>query len=117
MVFFAASLEAKDKSSQIEDFIVDIKELRQEFVHYLKTHYTYARPSNMASNVLYAYYNDIGLPFNQIFVDEQSMKNAKELLISHFEKKGRKNPKGHASVHYGCWLKFKEFLDFSGKTL
>ena len=96
---------------------MDIKELRQEFVHYLETRYTYARPSNMASNVLYAYYNDIGMPFHRIFIDDQSMKNAKELLIAHFEEKGRKNPKGDASVHYGCWKKFKEFLDTSHHTL
>ena len=71
----------------------------------------------MASNVLYAYYNDIGMPFNQIFFDDQSMKNAKELLITNFENKGRKDPKGHASVHYGCWVKFKEFLENSHHTL
>ena len=96
---------------------MDIKELRQEFVHYLKIHYTYARPSNMASNVLYAYRHDIGVPFNQIFVDEQSMRNAKERLIKHVERTGRRDPKGHASVHYGCWIKFKEFLDNSHYTL
>lgn len=96
---------------------MDIKELRQEFIHYLKIHYTYARPDNMASNVLYAYYNDIGVPFNQIFTNEQSMKNAKDMLIAHFEEKGRKDPKGHASVHYGCWVKFKEFLDSTHNTL
>ncbi len=32
--------------------------------------------------------------------------NIKEFLISHFEKKGRKNPKGHAGVHCGCWVTF-----------
>lgn len=96
---------------------MDIKELRQAFVQYLETHYTYARPSNMASNVLYAFYNDIGIPFRQIFVDEQSMENARKLLTAHFEEIGRKDPKGHASVHYGCWVKFKEFLDASHHIL
>lgn len=92
---------------------MSIQNLRQEFIQYLKTHYSYARPDIMASNVLYAYYNDIGIPFRQIFADEQAMKHARELLITHFEEKGRKDPKGHASVHYGCWIKFKEFLEVS----
>ena len=43
--------------------------------------------------------------------------NIKEFLISHFEKKGRKNPKGHAGVHCGCWVTFKEFLEDSHHTL
>ena len=98
---------------------MDVHELRQEFIHYLKTNDSYARPEIMASNVLYAYYHDIGITFQQIFLDEDSMKSARELLITHFETKEnpRKNPKGHASIHYGCWLKFKEFLDLSGRTL
>ena len=98
---------------------MDIHELRQEFIYYLKVNYSYARPEIMASNVLYAYYNDIGISFQQIFLNEDSMKNAKALLITHFETKKtpRKNPKGDASVQYVCWLKFKEFLDSSGRTL
>ncbi|MCI8721527.1 MAG: hypothetical protein HFF74_10255 [Oscillospiraceae bacterium] len=96
---------------------MDIQELRQEFIHYLKINYSYAHPEIMASNVLYVYYNDIGVAFNQIFVNEQSIKKAKEMLVVHFEEKGRKDPKGHASVHYGCWIKFKEFLDSTQHTL
>lgn len=92
------------------------QDLRQAFIQYLKTNYSYARPDIMASNVLYAHYNYIGMPFQEIFEDEQSMERAKELLITHFEEKGRKDPKRHASVHYGCWIKFKEFLDSTGKT-
>jgi len=90
---------------------LDIQDLREEFIHYLKTNYSYARPDIMASNILYAYYNDIGIPFRQIFADERSLKYARELLIVHFTAKNRKNPKGHASVYYGCWIKFKEFLE------
>ena len=39
------------------------------------------------------------------------MECARNLLIAYFEKIGRKNPRGHASVHYSDWVKFKEFLD------
>ena len=95
--------------------ISNIKSLRQEFIHYLKAHYNYARPDIMGSNVLYVYYHDIGIPFDAIFVSEASMESAKELLTIHFEQIGRKNPKGHAGVHYGCWKKFREFLIASGQ--
>ena len=91
---------------------MDIQELRQEFIHYLKMNYSYARPEVMAGNVFYAFYNDIGIPFHQIFVNEDSMKYARELLIVHFETKDkpRKNSKNDASVHYNNWGKFREFL-------
>ena len=38
-------------------------------------------------------------------------KRARELLAVHFEKVGRKDPGGHAAVHHGCWVKFREFLE------
>ncbi|MBU5627470.1 hypothetical protein KQI82_11175 [Oscillibacter sp. MSJ-2] len=93
------------------------KELRLEFIQYLNSHYHYARPGNMASNVLYTYYHDIGMPFGDIFSSSRSMDAARQLLESHFAAIGRKDPKGHAAVHYGCWLKFREFLQASGRTV
>lgn len=93
---------------------MDQKELRHSFIRYLHTHYKYARPEIMASNVFYAWHNDIGMDFWDIFKSENSMLKAKELLIAKFEKVGRKDPKGHAGVHYGCWEKFREFLLASG---
>nr|WP_326166485.1 hypothetical protein [uncultured Oscillibacter sp.] len=96
---------------------LEAKELQEEFVHYLQTHYTYAHPGVMASEVMHAYRHNIGMPFEQIFSSNQAMDEARKLLIDYFEKIGRKDPKRHAAVHYGNWLKFKEFLDFTGKTL
>ena len=90
--------------------IVDQKELRLRFIHYLKSHYNYARPDIMASNVFYSWNNYIGMNFWDIFKDNDSMIRAKELITKKFEEVGRKNPKGHASVQCGCWKKFHEFL-------
>ncbi|MCI8802819.1 MAG: hypothetical protein HFG01_05690 [Oscillibacter sp.] len=91
--------------------MLEIKGLRTEFIRYLEANYEYARPGVMASNVLFAYYHDIGMPFEAIFRDESSMEQARELLAVHFEKVGRKDPGGHAAVHHGCWVKFREFLE------
>ena len=91
--------------------------MQQEFVHYLKTHYSYAHPGVMASEVMHIYRHDIGMPFEDIFRNEQTMETARELLIVYFENIGRKDPRRHAAVHYGNWIKFKEFLDATGRTL
>ncbi len=96
---------------------MDIQKLQQDFIHYLKANYSYARPGNMASQVMYAYRHDIGMPFENIFTNEQTMEEARKLLIIYFEKNGWKDPKRYASVHYSNWVKFKEFLDFSDRTL
>lgn len=93
---------------------MDKKELRHNFIQYLKKNYNYARPDIMASNVFYAWNHFIGMDFWDIFVSDKSMLTAKELLIEHFSLTGRKDPKGHASVHYGCWKLFKEYCDLSG---
>lgn len=89
---------------------MDYKQLRHNFINYLKDNYNYARPEVMASNVFYVWHNNIGIDFLDIFKSDESMERAKELLIKKFEKTGRKNPRGHAGVHYGCWQKFQEFL-------
>ena len=91
-----------------------LERLRQAFIGYLKSHYQYARPDIMASNALYSCRHDIGVPFASIFVSEASMERARALLAVHFKTIGRKDPEGHARVHYGCWVKFREFLIASG---
>lgn len=90
---------------------MDQKQLWHNFIQYLKDNYHYARPETMASNVFYVSHHDIGMDFCEIFQSETSMQRAKELLIKKFEEIGRKYPQGHAEVHYGCWKKFKEFMD------
>ena len=90
---------------------MEYKQLRHNFITFLRENYHYARPEIMASNVFYVWHNDIGMDFWDIFESEESMERGKELLTRRFEEIGRKNPKGHASVHYGCWKKFKAFLD------
>ena len=94
----------------MKDWDLNQKELRANFINFLKQNYNYARPEIMASNVFYAWHNDIGMNFWDIFKTEESMLLAKDLLIKKFEEVGRKDPKGHAGVHYGCWKKFREFL-------
>lgn len=88
---------------------MEYKQLRHNFINYLKENYHYARPEAMASNVFYAWHNNIGIDFWEIFKSDESMEYAKGLLVKHFEETGRKNPRGHAGVHYGCWCKFREF--------
>lgn len=87
------------------------KRLRNNFIEFLKEKYNYARPDIMASNVFYVWHHNIGMDFWDIFETEESMQTAKMLLLKRFEESGRKNPKGHADVHYGCWKKFKEFIE------
>ena len=98
---------------------MDIPEQQREFAHYLSARYSRAYSNHIASEVFYVYRHNIGIPFQEIFSNEQTMESARELLISYFEdmEHPRKNPKGHASVHYSYWLKFKEFLDSTGKAL
>ena len=89
---------------------MDQKELRRGFIQYLQIHYDYARPEIMASNVFYAWHHRIGMDFWEIFKNDDSMREAQNLLIKKFEEAGRKNPKGNAAVYFGCWEKFREFL-------
>ena len=71
-----------------------IPEQQAEFVQYLKSHYAYAHPEEMASEVFYSKRHNIGMPFENIFQSDSSMEQARKLLISYFEKIGRKNPGG-----------------------
>ena len=88
-----------------------IPELQERFVHYLKIHYHYSHPEHMASEVFYSSRHNIGMPFDEIFQNEESMRQAKALLTAYFEQIGRKDPKNHANVHYKDWILYKEFLD------
>ena len=98
---------------------MDIPEQQRKFAHYLSTHYSSAYSDHIASEVFYVYRHNIGIPFQEILSNERTMEAARKLLIAYFEnmERPRKDPKGHASVHYSYWLKFKEFLDSTGKTL
>lgn len=90
---------------------MDKQIIRNNFIEYLKAHYNYARLEIMASNVFYAYNNSISMDFWSIFENEASMMKGKILLEQKFVAVGRKDPLGHTNVHFGCWVKFKEFLD------
>lgn len=95
--------------------MLEIKGLRTEFIRYLEEHSDDSQPAATAKNALFAYYHDIGMPFEAIFINESSMRRAQKLLADHFEKVHRKDPEGHASVHYNCWVKFREFLETTGR--
>jgi hypothetical protein len=86
--------------------------MRNNFIEYLKVNYNYARPEIMASNVFYAFNNPIGMDFWRIFESDATLIKGKELLEKKFVEVNRKDPRGHANVYYGCWVKFKEFLDY-----
>ena len=86
---------------------MEYKQLRQNFIFFLKEHYNYARPEIMASNVFYVWHNNIGIDFWEIFKSREFMEHARNLLIKHFETIGRKDPKGHAEVHLDAGKSFK----------
>lgn len=92
---------------------MDKKLIRNNFIEYLKANYNYARPEIMASNVFYAHKNSIGMDFWSIFENESSMSMGKKFLEQKFVEVNRKDPRGDANVYYGCWVKFKEYLDKS----
>ena len=92
--------------------MLEIKGLRTEFVRYLEEHEPdNSHPGATAKNALFAYYHDIGMPFEAILRDEASMAEAEVLLAEHFRNVGRNDPETEAASYHGCWIKFRAFLE------
>lgn len=96
--------------------MLEIKGLRTEFIHYLEeNHPEDQHPAVTAKNALFAYYHDIGTPFETILRNGDSMLAAEPLLMEHFRKVGRKNPEEEAAAYRACWEKFRAFLEASDR--
>lgn len=92
--------------------MLEIKGLRTEFIRWLEeNHPEDQRPAVTAKNALFAYYHDVGTPFEAILRDEASMLAAEPLLAEHLRKTGRKNPEEEAAAYRVCWEKFRAFLE------
>lgn len=92
--------------------MLEIKGLRTEFVRYLEEHHPEDQhPAATAKNALFAYYHDIGMPFETILRDGETMAEAEPLLAEHFRKTGRQNPEEEAAAYRACWEKFRAFLE------
>ena len=95
--------------------MLEIKGLRTEFIRWLETYSDDPQPAVTAKNALFAYYHDIGMPFEAILRDEASMAEAELLLAEHFLKVRHANPQEEAAAYHGCWVKFREFLEHTGR--
>lgn len=95
----------------ISEANVDI--LRAEFKSYL----AHAHPelhdfNTICSGAFFPYRTDIGIPFAQIFEDDNGIVHCRELLEIYFLSKNRKNPKSDSYVYNRAVKLFKEFLDY-----
>ena len=85
-----------------------------DWYDFVRAAYQYAHPNVIASNVFCAWNHPIGMDFGDIFKSEDSMLQARELIVRYFEQINCKNPSGHASVQYQDWKLFKAFCDAQG---
>ena len=63
----------------------------------------------LSSEAFYPYRHDIGMSFEKVFVDENSLRKARELLEIEFTKLSRKNPKSDSYVYLRAFKILKEF--------
>ncbi|MEQ8191787.1 MAG: hypothetical protein ABRQ39_27730 [Candidatus Eremiobacterota bacterium] len=91
--------------------ISEIETLREQFKIYLNDNYRYLKDKSViSSDAFYPYRHDIGMSFEEVFVDENSLRKARELLEIEFTKLSRKNPKSDSYVYMRAFEIFKEFL-------
>lgn len=92
--------------------IPEIETLREQFKIYLNDNHGHLKDKCViSSDAFYPYRHDIGMSFEEIFVDENSLRKARELLEIELTKLSRKNPKSDSYVYMRAFKIFKEFLD------
>ena len=92
--------------------IPEIKILREQFMIFLNDNYGHLKHKDvLSSEAFYPYRHDIGMSFEKVFVDENSLRKARELLEIEFTKLSRKNPKSDSYVYLRAFKILKEFLD------
>lgn len=90
----------------------EITLLREQFKKYLNDNYAHLKDKSVIrSNTFFPYRHGIGMNFWDIFVDENSLGKARELLEINFKERSRKNPKGDSCIYKRALNMFKDFLD------
>lgn len=92
-----------------------IEALREQFKKYLNDNYEHLKDKSVIhSDAFYPYRHDIGMDFWDVFIDEYSLRKARELLeIKFTNEQSHKNPKRDS---YGYMRTFKIFKDFLHST-
>ena len=90
-----------------------IEALRKQFKKYLNDNYKHLKyKSVIYSDSFYPYRHDIGMDFWDIFIDDNSLRKARELLeIKFSNEKSHKNPRMNSYGYMRTFKIFKEFID------
>jgi hypothetical protein len=90
-----------------------IEALREQFKKYLNNNYGHLKDKGVIySDAFYPYRYDIGMDFWDVFIDESSLRKARELLEIRFtNKQTHKNPKRNSYEYVHAFKIFKEFID------
>lgn len=90
-----------------------IEALRKQFKKYLNDNYKHLKDKSVIySDSFYPYRHDIGMDFWDIFIDDNSLRKARELLeIKFSNEKSHKNPRMNSYGYMRTFKIFKEFID------
>ena len=90
-----------------------IEALRKQFKKYLNDNYEHLKDKSVIySDSFYPYRHDIGMDFLDIFIDDNSLRKARELLeIKFSNEKSHKNPRMNSYGYMRTFKIFKEFID------
>lgn len=90
-----------------------IEALRKQFKKYLNDNYEHLKDKSVIySDSFYPYRHDIGMDFWDIFIDDNSLRKARELLeIKFSNEKSHKNPRRNSYGYVRTFKIFKEFID------
>ena len=90
-----------------------IEALREQFKKYLNDSYGHLKDKGVIySDAFYPYRHDIGIEFWDVFIDENSLRKARELLeIKFINENSHKDPKRDSYGYMRTFKIFKEFLD------
>lgn len=83
-----------------------------EFIEWMdENHQNIARVNIMYTNIMLSINNNIGFSINDLIFNNITLEQYKQNYIKVFEKRNRKNPKGHASVQVWCAKYFLKFIE------
>lgn len=90
-----------------------IKALREQFKKHLNDNYGHLKDKGVIySDAFYPYRHDIGIEFWDVFINENLLRKARELLeIKFINENSHKDPKRDSYGYMHTFKLFKEFLD------